>query len=107
MQNDWIPETFVVKHDGDKELERKNPWAMVPVAMYKFGKRWTAIGGVGAEFSEGHTLAMTRLGLEFGGHLPKNLEAGIALVWDNKWNYYTSWGIVFTFSKLWPKAHHL
>jgi hypothetical protein len=31
LQNDWILETFVVIHSGDKELERKNPWAMVPV----------------------------------------------------------------------------
>lgn len=103
LQNDLILETFIVKHDGDKELERKNPWAMVPVGMYKFGKHWTAIGGVGAEFSEGHTLALTRLGFEYGWHLPNHFEAGLAAVWDNKWGYYNSWGLAFTFSKLWPK----
>lgn len=103
LQNDWILETFVVIHSGDKELERKNPWAMVPVAMYKFANRWTAIGGVGAEFSEGHTLTMTRLGIEYGWHLPKNWEVGVAAVWDGKWGYYNSWGLAFTFNKIWPK----
>jgi hypothetical protein len=63
LQNDWILETFVVVHSGDKELERKNPWAVVPVAVYKFANRWTGIAGVGAEFSEGHAITMTRLGI--------------------------------------------
>jgi len=101
LQNDWILETFIVKQDGGEELERKKPWAMVPVAMYKFANSWTAIGGVGAEFSEGRTLTMTRLGLEYGWHLPNNLEVGLAAVWDGKWGYYNSWGLAFTFSKIW------
>jgi hypothetical protein len=104
LQNDLILETFIVKHDGDQELERKNPWAMVPVAIYKFGNHFSAIGGVGAEFSEGHTLALTRIGFEYGWHLPNHFEAGIAAVWDNKWGYYNSWGLAFTFSKIWPKG---
>ena len=103
LQNDLIMETFIVKHDDDQELERKNPWAMVPVAMYKFGKHLTAIGGVGAEFSQGHTLALTRIGFEYGWHLPNHFEAGLAAVWDNKWGYYNSWGLAFTFSKIWPR----
>lgn len=105
LQNDWILETFVVTHDGNKELERKKPWAMVPTVLYKINPRWTAIGGVGAEFSKGHTLAMTRLGIECGWHLPQQWEVGIAAVWDGKWGYYNSWGLAFTFSKLWPKHH--
>lgn len=105
LQNDMILETFVIEHGDGKELERKNPLAMVPVAMYKFANRWTAIGGVGAEFSHGHTLAMTRLGLEYGWHLPNNWEAGLAAVWDGKWGYYNSWGLAFTFSKIWPKKN--
>jgi hypothetical protein len=106
LQNDWILETFVVEHGDGKELERKKPWALVPVAMYKFANRWVAIAGVGAEFSHGHTLTMTRLGLEYGWHLPKNWEAGVAAVWDGKWGYYNSWGLAFTFSKIWPKMKH-
>jgi hypothetical protein len=33
--------------------------------------------------------------------MPKQYEVGIALVWDNKWNYYNSWGVAFTVGKLW------
>ena len=105
LQNDWILETFFITHGDAKEIERKNPLAVVPVGLYKFANRWTAVAGVGAEFSHGHTLTMTRLGVEYGWHLPKNWEAGVAVVWDGKWNYYNSWGISFVFSKLWPKAH--
>lgn len=103
LQNDWILETFVVLHGNNEELERVNPLVMVPVAMYKFAPRWNAIGGVGVEYSHGHTLALTRIGLEYGWHLPNNMEAGLAFVWDNRWNYYNAWGLAFTFSKLWPK----
>lgn len=106
LQNDWILETFVIEDHHGESIERKNPIAMVPVAVYKFADRWTAIGGVGAEISKGHTLAMTRLGVEYGWHLPGNWEVGGALLWDNKWNYYNSWGIAFTFSRIWPKKHH-
>jgi hypothetical protein len=103
LQNDWILETFVVLHGNNEELERVNPLVMVPVAMYKFAPRWNAIGGVGVEYSHGHTLALTRIGLEYGWHLPNNMEAGLAFVWDNRWNYFNAWGLAFTFSKLWPK----
>jgi hypothetical protein len=106
LQNDWILETFKVESHEGEIIERKNPIAVVPVGMYKFARRFTAIGGVGVEFSHGHNLTMTRIGLEYGWHLPNNWEAGMALVWDNKWNYYNSWGVAFTFSKIWPKKHH-
>jgi hypothetical protein len=103
LQNDWILETFVVIHGNNEELERERPWVIVPVGMYKFAPRWTAIGGVGAEYAKGHALTLTRLGMEYGIHLPKNMEAGVAFVWDNRWNYFNAYAIAFTFSKIWPK----
>lgn len=103
LQNDWILETFVVIHGNNEELERKKPWVIVPVAMYKFAPRWTAMSGVGAEYSKGHTLTLTRMGVEYGMHLPKNMEAGLAFVWDNRWGYFNAYAITFTFSKMWPK----
>jgi hypothetical protein len=105
LQNDWILETFLVEHNNEEIIERKNPIAVVPVGMYKFGKRWTGLLGAGVEFSKGHNLGLTRLGIEYGWHLPGNREAGVAVVWDNKWNYYNSWGIAFTFARLWPQKH--
>lgn len=107
LQNDLILETFIIEDHHEEFIERSYPLAMVPVAIYKPGKHFSLIGGVGAEFSSGHTLALTRLGMEYGFHLPKNWEVGAALVWDNKWNYYNSWGIAFTASKIWPsKKRH-
>lgn len=103
LQNDLIMETFIIESHNQELIERKYPLAVVPLALYKPGKNLTLIGGIGAEFSKGHTLAMTRLGLEYGFHLPKNLEVGAAMVWDGKWNYYNSWGLAFTISKIWPK----
>jgi hypothetical protein len=97
--------TFIIEHGDNEEIERKNPIAIVPVGMYKFAKRFTTLGGVGAEYSSGHTLFLTRLGIEYGWHLPQNWEVGIAAVWDNKWNYYNSWGVSFTFSKIWSPIH--
>jgi hypothetical protein len=104
LQNDLILETFIIEHGDNEELERNKPIAIVPVGIFKFAPHWSVLGGVGAEYSEGHTLALTRIGMEFGWHLPKNWEAGIAAVWDNRWNYYNAWVLSFTFSKIWP--HH-
>lgn len=101
LQNDLLVESFIIEdHEGD-EIERSYPLAVVPVTLFKPGKHFTFIGGVGAEFSKGHTLTMTRLGAEYGFHVPKNWEVGVAVVWDGKWNYYNSWGLAFTVSKIW------
>lgn len=106
LQNDLILESFIIEDHEHELIERSYPLAVVPVVMYKPGKRLSLIGGMGAEFSKGHTLTMTRLGMEYGLHLPKNWEAGVAIVWDGKWNYYNSWGLAFTLSKIRPKKVH-
>jgi hypothetical protein len=100
LQNDWILETFLIQQKSGGSIERKNPIAVIPVGMYKFSNHWNAIGGVGMEFSKGHNLALTRLGIEYGTHISKKYEFGVAAVWDNKWNYYNSWGIAFTIGRL-------
>lgn len=107
LQNDIILESFVIEDHGNELIERSYPVSIVPVAIYKSGNHLSLIGGVGAEYSKGHTLALTRLGMEYGFHLNNNWEIGTALVWDGKWNYYNSWGLAITVSKLWPsKKHH-
>jgi hypothetical protein len=105
LQTDLILETFIIE-DHEKELiERSRPISLVPVVIYKPFKRWAFLGGVGGEFSKEQNLALTRLGVEYGIHLPKHWEIGAALVWDNKWNYYNSWGLAITVSKIWGAKH--
>jgi hypothetical protein len=106
LQNDLILESFVIENYEEELIERAHPLAVVPVAIYKPGKNLILLGGVGAEIAKGNTLATTRLGMEYGFHFPKNWEVGAALVWDNKWNYYNSWGLVFTISRIWPRKVH-
>ena len=106
LQNDIILESFFIEHGNEELLERSYPIASVPVVLYKPNERLTVVAGIGAEFTKESTLTMTRLGVEYGFHLPNNWEVGAALIWDNKWNYYNSWGIALTFSKIWPKKSH-
>jgi hypothetical protein len=103
LQNDIILESFIVESGKEEFLERNYPIAIVPVAMFKPGKHLSFILGAGTEMAHGHSIGLTRVGFEYGFHLPKNYEIGVAAVWDNKWNYYNSWGIAFTASKIWPK----
>jgi len=100
LQNDLIVESFKVEEHDNEILERQYPVAVVPVVMFKPIEILSIIGGVGEEFSGGHSLTLTRLGLELGFHIPGNWEVGGSLVWDSKWDHYNSYGIVFTFSKL-------
>jgi hypothetical protein len=105
LQSDIIIESFVVEHGNEETLERSYPIAIVPVVMFKPGKHFSFILGAGTETAQGHAIGLTRLGVEYGKHLPKDWEIGIALIWDNKWNFYNSWGLAFTVSKIWPKKH--
>lgn len=106
LQNDIILEDFKIEDAESEIIERKRPIAMVPVAIYKPGKHFSFVGGFGFEYASGKTLGLTRLGVEYGFHIPNNWEVGAALVWDNKWRYYNTWGMAFTFSKIWPGKHH-
>lgn len=103
LQNDLVLESFKIEHGGQEILERSYPLAIVPVAIYKPSKHLAITAGVGTEIAHQKNLTLTRIGLEYGFHLPKNWEVGTALVWDNKWNYYNSWGLGLTFSKIWRK----
>lgn len=105
LQNDVVMESFKIEDKEQETIERKYPWSIVPVAIYKPGKRFSLLGGIGYEVAAGKNLTLTRLGMEYGFHIPGNWEVGAALVWDNKWKYYNSWGLAFTVSKIWPKKH--
>ena len=103
LQSDMVLEEFIVEdHDG-QELEREKPIALALVGFFKPGKHFSFIGGAGIEMEKEKNLGFTRLGVEFGAELKNHWEAGIAVLWDDKWGYYNSWVIEFTFSKLFRK----
>jgi hypothetical protein len=104
LQNDIILEDFKIEDAESEIIERKRPIAMVPAVIYKPGKHFSFIGGVGMEYASGKTLGLTRLGVEYGFHIPNYWEVGVAVVRDNKWRYYNTWGFAFTFSKIWPRG---
>jgi hypothetical protein len=105
LQLEWLLQSFVIEgKDGAADIERAYPLSIVPAGLYHLDEHWTLIGGVGGEVSEGEFLALTRLGIEWGWEVSPQWEFGAALVWDDKWNYYNSYGIAFTVSRLWRNA---
>lgn len=103
LQTDLVIEKFIVENEDGEDLEREKPFAVVPVGIFKPFKHFSFIGGAGIEFERSENLGLTRLGVEYGAELPKRWEAGIAVMWDNKWGYYNSWVLEFTFSKIFQK----
>lgn len=107
VQGDLVIESYKVEHGGAELLERAYPVALVPALLWKpwHTRPWAFVGGIGAEIAGGHALALTRLGAEYGVHLGPRHEVGVALVWDNKWSWYNSFGLSFTVTRRWPRAH--
>ncbi len=103
LQNDIVLESYIIEHGDEEFLERSYPISIAPVFLYKPGKKLVIIGGIGTEISKGNRLPMTRFGLEYGFHLSPKWEVGITALWDGKWNYYNSWGLGLTFSRMWRK----
>ena len=99
LQADMVNQRFVVEDKDGQELERDKPLALIPVVLFKPFKHFAFLGGCGVELEHEQNLGLTRLGIEYGKELSKGWEAGVGLVWDNKWNHYNSWALEFVFSK--------
>ena len=106
LHNDILVESFTISHKGDELIERNYPISVIPVVIWKPFKRLSFVGGVGGEFSGEHNFTVVRLGLEYGFHLPKDFEISVFMGRDDKINYYNSWGISLTASKIFRRKHH-
>ncbi|MDX2430479.1 MAG: hypothetical protein QNK35_06070 [Bacteroides sp.] len=93
----------VENHDNHEVLVRENPVALCVVGQYKPITPLTIIAGYGIELEKHENIQLFRLGLEYGFHLPKNWELGIALEYDWKFSTYSSWVFGVGFSKLFMK----
>lgn len=99
LQTDLVLEKFIVE-ENEKEVEKEKPITIVPVAIFKPGRHFSFIAGGGIELEKEENLGLSRVGIEYGCELPKGWEAGVALVWDNKWGHYNAWVLEFSFSKI-------
>lgn len=105
LQTDLVLEKFIVEDENGQEVKRERPWAVIPVGLFKPWKHFSFIAGAGIELEKKENMGLTRLGAEYGVELPKGWEAGMAVMWDNKWGNYNSWVFEFSFSKIFYKKH--
>lgn len=100
LHTDLIVETFVIEDQDGNDLEREKPVALVPTAIFKPFRHFSFLAGGGMELEKEKNLGLIRLGVEAGWEIPGKWELGVELVWDEKLDYYNSWSIAFTISKL-------
>lgn len=105
LQSDLVIESFVIEHGGEELLEREYPFLIAVVGIFKPFRHFSFVAGYGIEHASEQTLSATRLAVEYGTHVSPRWEVGVAASWDAKWNYYDSWGLTFTVSRLFG-GHH-
>lgn len=100
IHTDLIKENFVLEEvAGDKAIERSTPFALIPALTYKPGEHGALVLGMGGEFAKEGTIAVTRVGYEYGWELPKNYEFAFSLTYDLKWTAYNTWTFGMVVSK--------
>lgn len=102
LHNDIILESYeVISSESETEtFERTNPIASVAAVVFKPKEHNSFILGMGAEFAKEETLALTRIGYEYGWDIRNKWELGASIMYDIKWNTYDTWTIGLSVSKL-------
>jgi outer membrane protein W len=95
LHTDVIIEKFKVQKDlGDEqEIERSYPLAPALMGIYKPGRHWSFLLGMGAEFAKEENFLLTRAGIEYSAELTNGWEVLGSLGNDFKWNAYDTWVI--------------
>lgn len=91
LHTDIIIEKFLVKDAEEEIIERNLPVAPAILGIFQPGRHLSFLFGAGAEFSEGESFFLTRIGTEYGAELPKGWEVFGALTYDIKWRGYGTW----------------
>lgn len=100
IHTDLIKENFALEEaSGEKIIERSTPFAIVPAFTYKPGEHGALVLGMGGEFAKEGSIAVTRLGYEYGWELPNKYELSFSLTYDLKWNAYNTWTFGILVSK--------
>lgn len=100
IHTDLIKENFALEEvAGDKMIERSTPFAVVPAITYKPGEHGALVLGMGGEFAKEGSIALTRVGYEYGWELPQKYELAFSLSYDLKWTAYNTWTFGIVVSK--------
>ncbi len=99
LHTDIVIEKFKVEGEGGSVIERSYPIAPALMAIYKPGKRWSFLFGLGEEFAKEENLFLNRAGIEYGVELPKGWEVMGTLAYDVRWKAYDTWSIGMGISK--------
>lgn len=110
LQTDIIIEKYEVQKTGEngteESIERSYPIAPALTGIYKPTEHWAFSLGMGAEFSSEENFALTRIGIEYSGELPKNWEVFGTLSYDIKWNAYDDMVLGIGIAKKFGKGMH-
>ena len=99
LHNDVVAENYEVEHN-EVILERKRPITSLLTAVFKPGKHFGYMLGMGGEFAEGETFLVNRLSIEYGHEFGNSWEVNVGLMYDIKWNGYNSYALGIGISKL-------
>jgi len=99
LHSDIVIENFQYE-DGDAIKERKSPLALALMATRKLSEHLTLMGGGGLEVSSGEeTLALIRIGADYGWELRKDWEVSLSLMTDLKIGAYNAFVFGFGIGK--------
>jgi hypothetical protein len=87
----FLQQFSIEKRSDNTELLRSNPVSSSLVALYRPGKRWVFVGGLGREFEKNESFNLLDLGIEYGIELPGEWELSAGLKYENKFSAYDSW----------------
>lgn len=100
LHNTLFLQQFAVEKKSDNaEIIRSNPVSSSLVALYRPGKRWVFVGGLGREFEKNESFNLLDLGIEYGVELPREWELSAGLKYENKFAAYDSWLLGLGISK--------
>ncbi|HAI16680.1 MAG: hypothetical protein CMP05_05590 [Xanthomarina sp.] len=83
-------ETF---SEDNNMVERSSPIAPANVSFYKFCNNFSALLGLGGEFSKEENFALLRLGIEYGYPFHENWELVSNIANDIKFSAYNSFSL--------------
>ncbi|MGY0393393.1 hypothetical protein ACW5R3_12650 [Bizionia sp. KMM 8389] len=97
LHTDIVIEDFSVTNYSEESeiIERNSPIAPAVVTSYKFCKNFSALLGVGGEFSKEENFMLFRIGVEYGYAFHENWELVANITNDLKLDAYNSFSLGF------------